>query len=252
MPYRKEQFVAGEFYHIVVKGIDENVIFKDIDDHYRGIFSIYEFNNAKTVEIRERRRNRLKVKEQIKKANKEFQNVLKEARGGPTSADSRLKLVEVLAFCIMPNHLHLLLRQLHDNGITKFMVKLGTGYGGYFNRKYGRQGHIFQRQFTAVHIKDEEQLKVVFVYIHTNPVSLIEPNWKEVGIKDPKKAIKFVKNYKWSSYPDYIGKKNFPSVTDRELILKIMGGEEGCKNFVESWIKYKGKIREYANLSLER
>lgn len=131
------------------------------------------------------------------------------------------------------------------------MSKLGIGYGGYFNRKYGREGHVFQKRFTAVHIKNEDQLKTVFVYIHTNPISLIEPKWKEIGIKNSEKVIKFLENYKWSSYPDYIGKKNFPSVTDREFILKIIDGEEGCKEFVESWVRYKGKIREFVELTLE-
>lgn len=129
------------------------------------------------------------------------------------------------------------------------MHKLGTGYGGYFNRKYGRQGHLTQKRFTAVHIKTEEQLKIVFVYIHTNPISLIEPKWKELGIKNSEKAIEFIENYKWSSYRDYIGKKNFPSVTDREFLLKIMGGEKSCKEFVNDWIKYKGEIREFAEIS---
>ncbi len=251
MPYRKEQFVNGEIYHIIVKGVDGNVIFKNIDDHYRGAFSIYEFNNAKRVEIRERRRERAKIKEQIKKVSREFEKIKNQVCGGPTSADSRDKMVEVLAFCVMPNHLHLLLRQLREGGINKFMVKLGTGYGGYFNRKYSHQGHVFQKQFTAVHIKNEEQLKTVFVYIHINPVSLIEPIWKEKGIKNPKKVIKFLEDYKWSSYPDYIGKKSFPSVTDRDFISKIIGGEQGCKEFVESWIKYKGEIRKFAKLALE-
>lgn len=251
MPYRKEQFVNGEIYHIVVRGIDENLIFNDINDHYRGIFSIYEFNNAKQVVIRERRKARMKIKEEIKKVSQEFQKLTKEANRDPSSVDSRDKLVEVLAFCLMPNHLHLLLRQLKEGGIIKFMGKFGTGYGGYFNRKYIRQGHVFQKRFTAVHIENEDQLKVVFVYIHTNPISLIEPKWKELGIKNPEKVIEFIENYKWSSYPDYIEKKNFPSVTDREFILKIMGGEQGCKEFVENWIRYKGKIREFAELALE-
>lgn len=253
MPRRKEQFANGEIYHIVVKGIDENVIFKDIDDHYRGVFSIYEFNNAKRVEIRERRRERakIKIKEQVKKISREFKKIKAQACGGPTSANSRDRLVEVLAFCIMPNHLHLLVRQLREGGISKFMAKLGTGYGGYFNRKYNRQGHVFQKTFTAIHIENEDQLRVVFVYIHTNPISLIEPKWKEMGIKDPEKVIKSLENYKWSSYPDYIGKKNFPSVTDREFILKIMGGGHGCKEFVENWVRYKGEIKKFAKLALE-
>lgn len=251
MANKERQFVNGEIYHLVVKGVEEKEILKDIDDHYRGIFSIYEFNNAKQITIRERRRARIRLKEQIRKVSQEFHKILSETDRGLTSVDSRDKLVEVLAFCLMPNHLHLLVRQLKKGGISKFMAKLGTGYGGYFNRKYSHQGHVFQRTFTAVHIKNEDQLKVVFVYIHTNPLSLIEPKWKELGIKDPERAIKFLEEYKWSSYLDYIGKKNFPSVTDREFILKIIGGEEGCKNFVESWIKYKGKIKEYTYLSLE-
>ena len=62
MPYRKQEFANEEIYHIVIRVIDNNVMFKDIDDHYRGIFSIYEFNNIKSVEIRERRKERYKIK----------------------------------------------------------------------------------------------------------------------------------------------------------------------------------------------
>lgn len=244
MPYRKEQFINGEIYHIVIKGIDGNVIFKDIDDHYRGIFSIYEFNTAKPVTIQKRREARAR-----------FKKAIKESRGRVSTVapidDGRDKLVGVLAFCFMPNHLHLLLRQLKEGGIIKFMQKIGSGYGGYFNRKYARQGYVTQKRFTAVPIRNEEQLKTVFVYIHANPISLIEPEWKEAVIQDAGKAIEFVENYKWSSYPDYIAKKNFPSVTEREFMLKLMGGEKGCKEFVGGWIKYKGKIREFAELSLE-
>lgn len=151
----------------------------------------------------------------------------------------------------MPNHIHLLVKQLKNSGITKFMMKFGAGYGGYFNRKYNRKGHVFQNRFSSIHIKNNNQLRVVFVYIHTNPIALVEPKWKELGIREPEKAIKFLENYKWSSCPDYIGSKNFPSVTDREFILKIMNGEEGCQEFVESWVRYKGKIREYPKLVLE-
>lgn len=132
MPYRKQQFVNDEIYHIVVKGVEEKEIFKNIDDYYRGIFSIYEFNNVKQVKIRERRKSRAKLKKQIKEVAKEFQKIKEQInRGrvsvdfpqivtGPTSVasvDSRDKMVEVLAFCIMPNHLHLLLRQIRDGGI---------------------------------------------------------------------------------------------------------------------------------------
>jgi putative transposase len=241
MPYRKEQFINGEIYHIVLRGIDDNLIFKDIDDYYRGIFSIYEFNTTKPITIRARREARLKIKK-----------LQKETRRGPSSVtDERDKLVDIFAFCFMPNHIHLLVRQIKEGGITKFMSKVGTGYGRHFNKKYSRKGYVFQNRFLAVHIKNDEQLKTVFVYIHTNPISLIEPNWKEKGIKNPQKVIKFLENYKWSSYQDYIGKKNFPSATEKKFILKIINKKNGCKDFVENWVRYKREIKGFAELSLE-
>lgn len=237
MPYRRQQFVNDETYHVVLRGIDDNLIFKDLNDYYRGIFSIYEFNTTKPITIRARREARAKIKE----LNRDPLSV----------TDERDKLINILSFCFLSNHIHLLVKQLKNGGITKFMMKFGAGYGGYFNRKYNRKGHVFQNRFSSIHIKNDNQLKVVFVYIHTNPIALIEPKWKELGIREPEKAIKFLENYKWSSYPDYLGEKNFPSVTDREFIFEIMNGKEGCREFVESWIRYKGEIREYPKLSLE-
>lgn len=235
MPYRKEQFINGEIYHIVLRAIDNNLIFKDQDDYYRAIFSIYEFNNAKAVEIKKRRY--------------EIQSAKENSDGGPSSAinraDKREHLVELLGFCFMPNHIHLLMEQLKDGGIIKFMSKLGTGYGGYFNRKYGRRGHVFQDRFLSACIEDEDQFKNVFVYIHTNPLSLIEPLWKEEGIKDFKNAINFLNGYRWSSYQDYLGKNNFPFATERNVVRQIMGVEKGCEEFVNYWVKYKNKIKGF-------
>ena len=244
MPYRKEKFATGDICHLILRGIDDSVLFKDINDYYRGIFSIYEFNTSNPVEIRRRREARIKMKQLLK------------ARGDPTSANSanldmRDKLVEVLSFCLMPNHIHLLIRQIKDNGIIKFMAKMGGGYARYFNLKHSRKGYVFQNRFLAVPIKTDEQLRVVFAYIHANPISLIEPKWKENGINNSVESIKFVENYKWSSCSDYLGKPNFPSVTDRDFILETMGGERGCQEFIEDWIKYRGKIKESPDLFLE-
>ena len=170
MPYRATQFVDNEIYHVILRGVDDNLIFKNQDDYYRGVFSIYEFNSVKSITIREQRRSRQRIKNLlITNTNKDPIFVV----------DGRNKLVEIFSFVFMPNHLHLLLRQIKNRGITKFMSKVGTGYGGYFNRKYSRKGYVFQNRFLSVHIENEEQLKNVFVYIHTNPVSLVESNWKE-------------------------------------------------------------------------
>jgi len=234
MAIRKTPLVKGEFYHIVLRAVGNEVIFKDKDDYYRGIFSLFEFNDANPVSVFHRRRDRLTAKKM----------------GLEQFSAKRDLLVDILTFNLMPNHIHLLVKQLKDKGITNFMQKLGTGYAGYFNKKYNRKGHLFSK-FRSIHVKDNEQLKTVFVYIHANPISLIEPGWKEVGIKNPQKVLKFLENYKWSSYQDYIGKKNFPSVTERDFLMKIMGGEKGCRSALRSWVKHKRKLKGWDKLGIE-
>lgn len=236
MPIRKEQFANDEIYHIILRGLDDNLIFKNINDYYRGIFSIYEFNNANRIEIRKRREARKKEK----------------TSGVRDSAiDKRDKLVEILCFCFMPNHIHLLLRQIKDGGIIKLMNKIGSGYAGYFNRKYKRKGYVFQNRFRSVYIKNDNQLRTVFNYIHTNPISLIEPGWKEKGINNKKEVIKFLEKYKWSSYQDYIGVKNFDSVTDRNFMTEFMGRAEYCKTSINDWVKYKEELIRAQDILLE-
>lgn len=151
----------------------------------------------------------------------------------------------------MPNHVHLLVKQLEDGGITKFMQKVGAGYGGYFNRKYKRRGHVFQDRFRSVYIENDKQLMTIFNYIHVNPLSLFEPGWKEKGIKDIEKSIGFLENYKWSSYQDYIGKKNFVSVTERNLLTELMNDAGGCRKAVQNWLEYKQDLAKGNSLFLE-
>lgn len=238
MPYRKEEFINGETYHIILRAIDNNLIFKNVDDYYRGIFSIYEFNNLNPVDIWLRRQQR--------KKEKLLENPMSQF-------DSRENFVDVLAFCFMPNHIHLLLKQLKENGISKFMQKVGIGYGKYFNGKYERRGYVFQNRFKSVRIKDDDQFIIVVPYIFTNPTALIEPGWKEQGIRNHsvEETLEFLENYKWSSYQDCIGVKNFPSVIKKDFVLEIMGGESGIKDAVENWIKYKKDMGQYAGLFLE-
>jgi len=235
MPIIRPQFINGEIYHVVTRGVERRPIFTSRDDYYRGVFSLFEFNDEKPVLIKERRKDRLQAK---KNGREQF------------SADRKL-LVEILAFCLMPNHIHLLLRQIKENGISDFMRKFGAGYATYFNKKYKRTGHLFQGRFRAVYVGSEEQLKNTFVYIHANPAELIEPGWKEEGIENPEEVIEFLENYKWSSYADYIGRKNFPSLTNRDFLMKIMGGEDSCRDYVDFWIRYKADIKTLGKIALE-
>ena len=243
MPYRKTKFANDEIYHIVTRRISDKPLFIDTDDYYRGIFSIYEFNNVKPVEIQKRRRARVFEKKKLAQSD-----------GDRVSAtDKREKLVEILAFTLMPNHLHLLIRQLKNDGITKLMNKFGAGYPAYFRQKHKIQekGYFFQGRFVSVHIKSDNQLLTVFTYIHANPLSLTEPGWKKGKVKNLRKAIEFLENYKWSSYQDYLGKKNFSSVTDRNFLLETAGGRKKVREIVNDWIKHKKTIKGENEIFLE-
>ena len=243
MSYIRPALVNDEIYHVVSRAVGDTVVFVDESDFYRGIFSIYEFNNSNPVEIWKKRLARSRFKRHQK---------LIEEGGCPTSPqlDVREKLVEVLAFSFMPNHLHLIVKQLKNNGISEFMKKVNGGFAKYFNEKYKMQGHLFNK-FRAVHIKDDNQLKTTFVYVHTNLISLVEPGWKERGIKNQNKVMKFLENNKRHSYADYLGGKAFPSVTQRDFLLSVMGDAKGCKTFVDAWINQKKELKDWSEIYLE-
>ncbi len=246
MPRRKTQFANGEFYHIILRSVGDIEIFKDESDYYRAIFSLYEFNNFLPVNIWHRRQQRRREKKFEKNLLAPTLQNLKSLTD--FVVPTRDLLVEIYAFAIMPNHIHLLVKQIKDNGISLFMQKFG-GLASYFNKKHNRKGHLFCT-FRSVHIKTDQQLRSVFVYIHCNPLSLIEPGWKENGIKNAKKAVVFLEKYRWSSYLDYVGIKNFPSIILKDFMSGTMGGEKGSRDSIEDWIKFKSKL-DFSEVDIE-
>ncbi|MDA2922906.1 transposase, partial [Patescibacteria group bacterium AH-259-L07] len=180
---RKVTFVNNQFYHIYNRGVEKRDVFMNEKDYLRFIHDLYELNDQNLVENSSFRFNqnyRLPV------------SIVKQ----------RELLVNILCFCLMPNHYHLILEQLKDNGIPRFMQKLGIGYVNYFNIKYERVGSLFQGRYQAIHIDNENYLLHLSRYIHLNPVELIEPKWKEEGIKNLKKIKEFLRDYRWSNYLD--------------------------------------------------
>ncbi len=228
MASKRPKLVTGEIYHIYNRGVEKRNIFQQIADYFRFIFCLYELNDKKLI----RMRTRIGERKEKRKCR------------GPTPA-SKEPWVEIIAFCLMPNHYHLVARQLVDGGISHFMKKLGDSYVGYFNEKYNRKGmgSIFQGGYKVVHVKTEKQLIALICYIFTNPIELIEKSWKETGVGDVKKAIEFLMSYRWSSYLDYIGITNFPSVTKRDFVIEFFGGPEKIKKAVEDWILYKTELK---------
>lgn len=118
------------------------------------------------------------------------------------------KLFSIHAFCLMPNHFHLLIEQHGKIDISKIIAQVCTSYAMYINKKYKRVGHVFQERFKSVVIENNSHLMAVSAYIHMNPT------------KD--KIIKRPDEYMWSSYKEYVGKRNLP-IVDTDLIKSIFG-----------------------------
>ena len=104
----------------------------------------------------------------------------------------------------MPNHFHIVLYEHKEGGISKFMSKLLTAYSMYFNTKYERSGPLFTHPFRSEHIENEPQYMYIFSYVHLNPLSIIDKKWKEDGVKNKRESEKFLENYKFSSYMDFL------------------------------------------------
>lgn len=238
----KPQFVNNEIYHIYNRGVEKRDVFLDDQDYFRFIHDLFEFNDEAPA---------LNAYYKTSKDQSYEVQLRKIAKRKP-----RKLLVEILSFCQMPNHYHLLLKQKQDTGIIRFMQKLGTGYTNYFNTKQERVGSLFQGRFKAVHINREEHLDYLPYYIHFNCLDLIEPEWREGKIKNYQKTIKLLGSYRWSSHLDFTGKKNFPSVTQKEFLLDILEGEETYKKNIKEWLKEisrarKRDIDEFKAIALE-
>ncbi|MFA6586167.1 MAG: transposase [Candidatus Paceibacterota bacterium] len=114
------------------------------------------------------------------------------------------------AFCLMPNHFHLLIEQAKNIPISKLVLKLCTSYAKYSNLKYKKTGHVFQDKFKAVLVEDNPQLMWTSAYIHMNPV------------KD--KLVKHPDEYKWSSYNDFVSDRNL-SIVHKDFLIETFGNQ---------------------------
>ncbi len=134
---------------------------------------------------------------------------------------SKEKEFSVLAYCLMDNHLHLLIRE-GNHQINRTMKRIGVSYVYYFNKKYQRTGHLFQDRFKSEPINDDKYLLAAVRYIHNNPV-------KANIVREPAQ-------FQWSSYNSYISDDNaYSGLKDREFILKMFSDNDGqaIKEFVE-------------------
>jgi putative transposase len=208
---RKDPFVTGEYYHIYNRGVDKRVIFKSAHNYERFLMLLYICNTDQPIQL-----ERL-----CSRGKKTYTDIL--------SLDRNRNLVSVGAWCLMPNHFHILIKQEVDGGITKFMKKIGTAYSMYFNGMYKRQGALFGGPFKSKLVAEDDQyLRQLFGYIHLNPLDIKFPDWEKEKRRASSDMRFFLEGYRYSSYLEYRGKKRPESA-----ILSIKAFPSYFKNIKE-------------------
>lgn len=223
MPGRLTPLVNNQIYHVFNRGINHQPTFTDKLEYKRAMLTIdfYRFSNLPT-----------KLSKFLTLSNDDRTKIMDNLR----KEDDQL--IQILAFCLMPNHFHFLLRQVKDNGISKFLGNLQNSYTRYFNTKRERDGSLFLDQFKAVLIRTDEQLTHVSRYIHLNP-------YTSFAVKDLDNL--FI--YPWSSLPEYL--ENKPAICELETIMSFFKTPKDYQSFIEDQADYQRQIHKIQHLTLE-
>jgi putative transposase len=197
-----------DLYHVLNRGVDKRNVVIDDHDRLRFIHDLFVFNDEQHV----------------------LHSKLSQRKD---ECGVRKLLVHIHSFCLMPNHYHLLLSPLVENGISLFMKKLNMGYTKYFNERYARSGALWQGKSKKILIERDAHLMYIPYYIHLNPLDMEFSEWRSGKVQSVDRAFDYLSTYRWSSHLDYIGIKNFPSITHREFLSPLLGS----KNIYEKNIK---------------
>ena len=223
MPRRKTILANGEYYHVFNRGVASIPIFKNQASYRRfiNLIDYLQYGNTPTS----------------------FSNFLKLSIADRQDIMTKLQienrqLIEIISFCLMPNHYHFVLLQKVDKGISKFIANLQNSYGKYFNLRFNRAGPLVQPSFKAVRIETNEQLLHVTRYIHLNPITSFLVN-----------EIEFL-SYEWSSLPEYITNIKRYSFVNTDIVLDILDSEQ-YKEFVFDQINYQQELHKIRHLMLE-
>ena len=228
MTTRREPFAVGEYYHIYNRGNSKQNIFIDDQDRDRFTKLLYLCNSTKSIDFRE------------DIVNKQI---------SAWDFDRGESIVSIGAWVLIPNHFHLYVTlpakgnpSEEKNLVSLFMNKLSTAYSMYFNKKYGRTGSLFEGAFKSVRVVNDSQAKYLFSYIHLNPVKLIDPLWKERGVKNNKRTRGFLNTYLWSSYQDYRGKKRPENkIISRQDFPDYFDNKDIFDQEIFEWLNFKNE-----------
>lgn len=208
---RALKIAPGEYYHVFNRAVNKQVIFHGFGDYARFLFLILYFQ-APVKGLH------------VGRAVKEFVTSFNQS-SALTKVDGKeivkKRTVELVAFCIMSNHFHLLVKELEEGGIAEYMQRVLTAYSKYYNTKYEKSGHVFQGPYGAVHIEDERQLMHLSAYIHRNP--------REIS-----RWFNNEDQYFWSSYQDFIGENRWGDLLLPDIIFGNFKDKEQYHKFVKT------------------
>lgn len=212
-------------FHILNRGVEKRKVFLVKKDYLRFVHNLYDFNNQNNVLFSYNRRR------------------MSELRP-PTIEQTRNELVDVFCWSLLPNHHHILSQEKIEGGASVFSQKLTGGYTMHFNLCHQRSGCLFQGKSKIILVSSDAHFLHLPFYILSNPLDLFQFDWRERGIKNPKKAFEFLENYQWSALPDLIGKENFPEVLNKNLFYELFNTNEKQfkKDFIEWFKDYDGEF----------
>ena len=201
----RESFALDEWYHCYSRGVDKRTVFEDESDFKRFEHLLYLCNSMTPVH------------------RSAFTNKISDSQLYQTPRGEAL--VVIGAYCLMPNHFHLLMREVREGGLSEFMRKIGIAYAMYFNVKRERVGNLFVKPFRSKHVSADDYFKRVAQYIHLNPTELFEPGWKTGRVQSFPSLKGRLRSYAYSSLPDYLGEKREQfAILDQEA-FQLIGGE---------------------------
>ncbi|HEY4522042.1 MAG TPA: hypothetical protein VJH91_00160 [Candidatus Paceibacterota bacterium] len=187
MSYR-QPFAIDEWYHCYNRGVDKRKIFQTKADYERFLLLLYVCNGTRAVHVSNLKDRRL-------------HSILSD-----TTINRGKTLVEIGAYSLMPNHFHLVLKEIQEGGIASFMQKVFTGYTMFFNKKNDRTGALVAGPFKSKHVPNDEYLKHLIAYVHLNSAELFDSAWKK-GTGNRQLLEQKLPLYSYCSLPDFLGQK---------------------------------------------
>ncbi len=235
---RKEEFGVGDYVHVYNRGNRKMLIVYDEKDKQRFLKALRYFNNYFSPSNLFRELNFLIKTGQCRPFE------------WPKNWPSQKPLVKILAYCLMPNHFHLLLKEIIEGGISIFMKKLGDGLTGYINIKYHESGRLFQGSYKARKIGEDKFFQYLDAYIQVfNPFELY-PGGIQAALKEFDKAFEFAMDYSFCSLGESFGERK-RGIIDRDILEEIFPDLKTYKEFVYEALKVRNLRETLGELTLE-